>query len=93
MPKNQPTPLTTRQAIDRARIILSSGQNLTHAADAVSESRASSDRAAAEQIKETRLLNYRVNTVPDTLGPILEALILAAANGAISPRELQHAAR
>lgn len=93
MPKNQPAPLTTEQAIARARIILGSGQKLTRAADALSEARITSDQAAAEQLKEHQLLNYRVNTVPDTLAPILEALILAASNGAISPRELQGAAR
>jgi UDP-N-acetylmuramyl pentapeptide synthase len=93
MPKNQPAPITTEQAIARARIILESGQKLTRAADAVSEARLSSDRAAAEQVKDGRLLNYRINTVPDALTPILEALMLAASNGAATPKELQHAVR
>lgn len=93
MPKNPPAPLTTEQAIARARIVIGSGQKLTRAADALSEARVSSDHAAAEQVKDHQLLNYRVNTVPSVLEPILEALILAASSGAAAPKELQHAAR
>ena len=95
MPKNQPAPLTVEQAITRARHMLAAGQRLTSAADKVSETRnaPAAIRAAAEDVREHELLNYRVATIPDTLQPVLEVLILAAANGAISPRELQHATR
>jgi len=94
MPKNLPAPLTTEQAITRARHMLAAGRRLTSAAEKVSETRnaPAAVSAAAENVREHELLNYRVATIPDSLEPVLEALILAAANGAISPRELQHAA-
>ena len=92
MPKNPPAPLTTEQAIDRARRMIASGQRLTRAADNVSATR-NGDSAAAEAVKEHELLNYRVTTIPSSLEPVLEALILAASAGATVPKELQHAAR
>lgn len=92
MPKNPPAPLTTQQAIERARRILGSGQALARAADSVSETRNGPAQAAAEVVKEHELLKYRVNTIPSALAPVLEALILAASNGADVSRELQHAA-
>ena len=91
MPKNPPAPLTTEQAITRARIVIGSAQKLTHAADALSEASDSSVRNAAEQVKEHQVLIYRVNRVPGVLEPLLEALILAASNGAAVPGERQHA--
>lgn len=78
MPKNQSTPLTTIQAIDRARWMIDSGQKLAQAAEAVSDAQGHTARSAAEELKETQLLNYRVATVPDSLEPVLEALIKAA---------------
>ena len=80
MPANQPTPLTTVQAIDRARWMISSGQKLSRAAEVVSEARSNAARSAAEELKETQLLNYRVSTVPESLEPVLEALIQAASS-------------
>jgi hypothetical protein len=73
--------------------MIAAGEKLTRAADTVTEFPPGAARDGAEEIKESRLLNYRVNTVPSTLEPILEALILAASTGATAPRELQHAAR
>jgi hypothetical protein len=91
MPKNPPAPLTTEQAIDRARHMIASAQKLTRAADAVSETRNGTANTAAEEIKEHTLLNYRVTTIPSALEPVLEALILAASTGAAAPKELQNA--
>jgi hypothetical protein len=91
MPKNPPAPLTTEQAIERARRMLAAGQRLTRAADSVSETRNGPASAAAEAVKEHELLNYRVTTIPSALEPVLEALILAASAGADAPKELQHA--
>jgi hypothetical protein len=91
MPANPPLPLTTDQAIERARRMIDAGQKLTRAAAAVSEARNSPVQAAAEALKEHALLGYRVSTVPDALGPVLEALILAA-SGAAATKELEHVA-
>ncbi|MCB5280346.1 hypothetical protein [Arthrobacter sp. ES1] len=95
MPKNQPAPITTEQAIARARYMLAAGQRLTNAADKVSETRnaPAAVNAAAEGVREHELLNYRVATIPGALEPVLEALILAVSTGAADPKELQHAAR
>jgi hypothetical protein len=93
MPKTPPAPLTTEQAIERARRMIESGQKLTRAADNVSVFRPGAARDGAEEIKEQRLLNYRVGTTPAELAPVLEALILAASNGTAVTREPQHAVR
>ncbi|MCU6481310.1 hypothetical protein [Arthrobacter sp. A2-55] len=80
-------PITTEQAIARARLILQTGQQLREATRTVDDThREYGDRSsltrAAEDLKENRLLGYRVTTVPDALGPILEALIQAASGSA-----------
>ena len=94
MPKTPPAPLTTEQAIARARYMLAAGRRLTSAADKVSETRnaPAAVNAAAEGVREHELLNYRVATIPSALESVLEALILAATAGAAAPRELQRAA-
>ncbi|MFJ2662622.1 hypothetical protein [Arthrobacter koreensis] len=72
-------PMTTEQAIDRARRVIEQGKKLTEAADAVTEMRSTDAVRAAEAVKEVRLLDYRVMTIPSTLAPVLEVLIAAAA--------------
>jgi hypothetical protein len=91
MPRNPPAPLTTGQAIDRARRMIAPGEKLTRAADTVTEFRPGAARDGAEEIKEQRLLDYRVTTMPTDLAPVLEALIQAASAGAAASKELQHA--
>lgn len=81
MPKTLTAPLTTEQAIDRARRMIEQGQKLTRAADTVTEARGSEALRSAEGVKEYQLLNYRVSTIPAALEPVLEALIAAAAGG------------
>jgi hypothetical protein len=71
--------------------MIDAGQKLTRTAAVVSEARNSPAQAAAEALKEHALLGYRVSTVPDALGPVLEALILAA-SGAATTKELEHVA-
>lgn len=78
MPKTSTIPLTTEAAITRARRMIDSGLQLTRAADTVTASRGSDERNAAEQLKDARLLDYRVSTIPEALKPVLEALIRAA---------------
>lgn len=78
MPSRPSNLLTATQATTRARWMIESGHKLSQAAAAVYETRNSSTRSAAEELKEEQLLSYRVATVPDELTPVLEALMLAA---------------
>ena len=71
-------PLTTEQAVTRARQMIENGRKLSQAADAVTDARGGETVRAAEILKDERLLSYRVTTIPDTLTPVLEALIAAA---------------
>ncbi|MGY4541350.1 hypothetical protein ACVWY0_001259 [Arthrobacter sp. UYNi723] len=84
MPKIPATTLTTAQAVDRARSMITSAQKLVGAAEELADAQRqhSPARDAAEARKEYHLLNYRVTTVPDALEPVLEALIKAAAASA-----------
>lgn len=82
MPQASATPLNTARAIERANRILEAARRLNDAADAVSSSRGSDERAAAEALKDSRLLSHRVNTIPSNLVPVLEALIAAASSSA-----------
>lgn len=70
--------MTTEQAVARARRMIEQGQKLTDAANAVTELRSTDAAQGAEAMKEARLMNYRVTTIPDALTPVLEALIAAA---------------
>jgi hypothetical protein len=81
-------PFTTEQAITRARRIIAGGEKLTSAAEAVSTARRAGPAAydAAHALKEAELLNYRYSTLPEGLGPLLEALIEAASK---SPQDSQ----
>ncbi|MET3172984.1 UNVERIFIED_ORG: hypothetical protein ABIB52_000812 [Arthrobacter sp. UYCu721] len=87
MTKIPTTPLTTAQAIARARSMITSAQKLAGAAEelANSQNQHSAARDAAEGRKDYHLLNYRVSTVPDALEPVLEALIKAAAGAGSDP--------
>lgn len=85
MPKYPATTLTTDQALFRARRMLDSARKLEQAAEQLADARTPQLREAAEQIKDHRLLNHRVNTTPDVLIPVLEALMLAAAQTDAKP--------
>lgn len=74
--------LTTEQAVTRARQMIESGRKLSQATDAVTDARSGEAVRAAEILKDERLLSYRVTTIPDTLTPVLEALIAAASKNA-----------
>lgn len=77
--------LTTSQAIEKAQAMIGAGRRLTDAAQVLSESRGEPDTTHAQALKESRLLGYRVQTIPDNLTPVLEALILAAAGASPTP--------
>lgn len=90
MTKFPSAPLTTAQAIDRARSMITSAQKLVGAAQELADApnQHSATRDAAEARKDYHLLNYRVTTVPDALEPVLEALIKAAAgSGSATARD------
>lgn len=75
--------MTTDQAINRARHILRSGEQLQQTAQTLAEAQrrhgATSEVArAAETLKEAQLVDYRVSTIPQSLSGVLEALIAAA---------------
>ena len=78
MSKTATANLTTEAAIARARIMISRGEKLNLAADTLTTSRGTEQRRAAELMKDARLLDYRLVTMPDALEPVLEALIRAA---------------
>lgn len=75
-------PLSTESAIRRAQTILASGTVLMNAAEnlarAQRENKPNHVVEAAEVMRDDALLDYRVSSAPDTLAPILAALILAA---------------
>lgn len=92
MPKSQTTPLTIIQALDRAHWMIDSGRKLRQIAQSLSEARGETARRAADELKEIQLLSYRVSTVPDSLVPVLEALIDASSGARrliTTPHELE----
>lgn len=82
MSRTTTAPLTTEQAVTRARQMIEQANKLAEAVDTVKYSRRGNEQEAAETLKEARLLSYRVTTIPDALTPVLEALIAAASKGA-----------
>ncbi|WP_326742793.1 hypothetical protein [Streptomyces sp. NBC_01768] len=73
--------LSTDRAVSGAQHILTAGQRLDAAVEQVSRARDDGDPTAlraAEILKEQRLLDYRLATLPERLAPVLESLIVAS---------------
>ncbi|MFF8917495.1 hypothetical protein ACF08M_30345 [Streptomyces sp. NPDC015032] len=73
--------LPTDRAVSGAQFIILAGERLDAAVGQVSRARAAGDPTvlrAAEILKEQRLLDYRLATLPERLAPMLESLIDAS---------------